>query len=274
MAADELNVKATEPTEPIVPELDQPEIDDSVSLEQILGTEDADTTEGQQKTGDADDAPQSIGDAAPQADESQQAVYRTQADFDKAFGQRAAGLRRQWERERSEDLALASIVRQRFQGKTLAEIRDAFVHEEARELAQETGYSDEEAVQKVQARHKYEQAQPGNVDPVILDKMSRQMADFEEKHGIDLVPVMEADEGLLELVGEDGDLRDVMLAVLANRPAEKQQDTAPSQEAPRKTAPRVETAGATRSAAIARDLTDDEFEKIDAALKRGLQVRV
>lgn len=273
MAADEMNAQAMEPTEPIVPELDQPEHDDSVSLEQIIGTGNAGASIGEQETGDAGNAPQSTRDAAPQADAAQQKVYRTQAEFDKAFGQRAAGLRRQWERERSEDLALAGIVRQRYQGKTLAEIQESIVLEEARELALETGYSEDEAVQKVRARHAYEQRQSGEVDHEVLDRMSRQMADFEQKYGIDLVPVMESDESLLQLVGEDGDLRDVMLAVLAKGAATAQKP-AQNHDPQRRNAPRVETSGASRTAAIARDLTDDEFEKIDAALKRGLQVRV
>jgi hypothetical protein len=270
MAADEMNMQATEPTEPVVPELDQPEHDDSVSLEQVLsGTESATASVGEKETGDQEPA----GDAAPQADAAQEKVYRTQADFDRAFGQRAAGLRRQWERERSEDLALAGIVRQRYQGKSLADIRESLIAEEARELALETGYSEDEAVQKVQARHAYEQKQSGEIDHVILDKMSKQMADFEQKYGIDLVPVMESDESLLNLVGDDGDLRDVMIAVLSKR-AEGTPKPAQIHEPQRPNAPRVETSGASRTAAVARDLTDDEFEKIDAMLKRGVQVRV
>lgn len=265
---------ATESTESTFTEVDQPDTRPVVSLEQILGDEPTKAADGQQKNG------AETGNAAPQPAPAQETVYRTQADFDRAFGQRSAGLRKQWERENAEDFAIAKAIRSRFPGKNPAEIHEAILQEEARQLAVDTGYSEEEAVQKVRARRDYERraSLPDGVDPDILDKMAGQMADFQQKYGIDLVPVMEADESLLQLVTSDGDLRDVMIAVLAKggstqktaQEAAKQVVSQMSQQ--QKSAPKVETSGAARSTSTARKMTDKEFDRINAALESGIRV--
>ena len=217
------------------------------------------------------------GDASPQPAGNKQEKVLTQVDFDRAFGERAAGLRRQWEREHAEELAMARMIRQRYQGKSYSEIEESLIADEAKALALDAGYSDEEALQKVRARRAYERQSSGDVDPALLAGMAKQMDEFQTRYGIDLQAEIEADQSLIEAIGDDGDMKDLMIAVLAKKgapakPVNVQQPTNTTTQKPN--APRVETAGPARSAQAARTLTDAEVERIDRELSQGRYVRI
>jgi len=269
---------ATEPTETVPMELDQPDEQDEVSLAELLGEEAPAEPVGEQQSGETVAQAAEAGAANPQPTEKKQEKLLTQADFDRVFGERAAGLRRQWEREHAEDLAVAKMIRHRYQGKSLAEIEDALIADEAKALALDAGYSDEEALQKVRARHAYERKSGDDVDPVLLANMAKQMDEFQARYGYDLQAEIEADQSLLDVVGDDGDLKDVMIAVLAKKaknPATKPVNAPPPQQPVQKAnVPRVEQGGPAPSAQSARSLTDADIDRIDEQLHRGRYVRV
>lgn len=267
---------ATETTESVPMEFDQPEERDEVSLAELLGEEQPVEGQGEEQEGAPAEQTANAGDASPQTADKKQEKLLTQADFDRAFGERAAGLRRQWEREHAEELAIARTIRQRYQGKSVAEIEEALIAEEAKTLALDAGYSDEEALQKVRARHAYERQSSNEVDPALLAGMARQMDEFQAKYGIDLQAEIEADQSLIEAIGDDGDMKDLMIAVLAKKgaPARPAGTKANHTTTQKPTAPRVETAGAAPSAQAARVLTDAEIERIDRELSQGRYVRI
>lgn len=263
--------EVTEPTEEEDSELDQPDENSYVSLDELSddGTDDDADDEGEsdesQKSGDAD-----------RGDGKVQEGFRTQADFDKAFGQRSAGLRRQWEREHAEELAIANAVRRRYNGKSAAEIQEAMIQDQARELAADTGYSESEALKMVRARIEYDQraSAPDNVDPKVLSRLAQQMDHYQEKYGIDLQAEMEADESLLEFASEDGDLGGVMVEVMARRNAKGVTKPKESAKPNRREVPKPVTSGATRAASGARKMTDADIDRIDRAAQRGAYVRL
>jgi hypothetical protein len=286
MVADDINLnESTEQPEGAEREIDQPSQYPTVSMESLLGEADGNPAEPKAEKGATAAKAATPGDANPQPSKGDEPVYRTQADLDRAFGQRAAQLRRQIEREHADDLAVAKAIRSRYPGKSLAEIQDAIIQDEAKELALNAGYSEEEALQKVQARRDFERraSMPDGVDPDILQKMADQMDDFGNRFGLDLQAEIEADEGLLKLISPEGDMSAVALELLDRRSksgagpknliqqaaALRNPNSAPAQPV----APRVERRAPAASAASAGfELTDALVAKIDAELQKGHRV--
>jgi hypothetical protein len=267
MAAEDFDLNdATEPREDEAPELDQPEDRSYVSLDQLLDGADGEVSEeGEQDSG-----------VAARSAEKPPEGFRTQADFDKAFGQRVAGLRKQWEREHAEELAIAETVRRRYQGKSAAEVQEAMILEEARELMVETGWSEEEAVKKVRARINFDRraGAADDIDPETLERVAGQLQDFSDRFGIDLEAEIEKDQGLLKFIGKDGDLSRVMLEVGARRGLLAGKLGTKQDKPNRPAVPTPERHGAARSASVARKLTDSDIARIDAAAQRGIHVRL
>jgi hypothetical protein len=264
--------EATEPMEDEGLDIDQPDDYHSMSLDELLdgGAEGEADEEGapaqkQAKPGNAD-----------RGDGKNPEGFRTQADFDRAWGQRQAGMRKQFEREHAEELAIANAVRRRYQGKSAAEIQEAIILDQAKELAADTGYSEEEALRMVRARVEFDERAnvPDGVDPKVLKRMSAQMDQYQTKYGIDLQAEIEADESLLEFVGEDGDLSGAMIEVQARRKAAEAAQPNRDAQPQRRSVPKPETSGAARSASVAKQLRDSDFARIDAAVQRGLHVRI
>lgn len=271
--------------EAATPEIDQPDNANSVPYDQLF-SEDAPESGAEGETGATGEQPENTGDADQQPP-ANQTVYRTQAEFDKAWGERTGSLRKQLEREHADDLAIASAVRRRYGAKSAAEIQDAMIKDEARELTERSDYTLEEAEQRVRARYDYERRStlPDDVDPAIYDKMVTQVSDFQRDFGIDLVKAMQADPSLEKLVDENtGDLSKVGLAVLAKR---KQGGQAGAQSVAQRVAahqaqgqpqgqrpsvPKPERGGARSGANAGQMLSDKDFDKMDAIIESGRKI--
>lgn len=260
---------ATEPNELVIPEIDQPDDRTYASLEQVLNGDLDSLTDGSNTIGaDAGTADQPVAEQPAK-------VFRSQAEFDKAFGERAAGLRKQWERENAEKFAIANAASQRYQGKSAAEIQDAMILDRAKELAADTGYSEEESLKMVRARIDFERGAdaPDAIDPVVYGRIEKQVADFHERYQINIAEEIDKDNTLLDRCdAETGDLTNAMLDFLAKRRAADPAQTKPNAVKP--AAPVVEKTGAARSASVAFNPTDADIDRIDKQLQRGFHVRV
>lgn len=269
------------------PELDQPDDTNSVPYDQLF-SEDAPESGAEGQTGAAGNKPETTGDADQQPP-AEQTVYRTQAEFDKAWGERTGSLRKQLEREHADDLAIANAVRRRYGSKSAAEIQEQMIKDEARELTERSDYTQEEAEQRVRARYDYERRSnlPDDVDPAVYDKMVSQVNDFQRDFGIDLVKAMQADPSLEKLVDENtGDLSKVGLAVLAKqkaggqggaqtvlqRVAARQAQEQGQPQVQTQSVPKPERGGARSGAKAGQPLSDKDFDRMDALIARGVKI--
>lgn len=266
--ADNSNTGASEPNVEFNPGLDQPD-DDVVTLDALLDQEQPEAEPGEQENVEADADQQEAESDAPQPDQKASEKVLTQADFNKAFAARSAELRRQFERERAEDFELARVVKEHFNGKSVEEIDEELMSAEARQLAAETGWDEEEALKKVRARHNY--MRPGELDPVRLDKLRSQLNEVNKRSGLDFIAIVQADPVLSDGI-ESGrmDINQAYMAYLENQAHNK---TAPPSK-PKKAPPPIEK-GATAGAMPKNgQISDEAFRKINEALQRGQKVRV
>lgn len=268
------------------PELDHPADANSVSYDQLF-SEGTPESGAEGEKGASDEQSEMTG-AADQQPPVEQRVYRTQAEFDKAWGERTGSLRKQLEREHAEDLAIASAVRRRYGQKSAAEIQEQMIKDEARELTERSDYTLEEAEQRVRARYDYERrsSMPDDVDPAMVDSMLAQVNDFQRDWNINLVEEMQADPSLEKLVSDTGDLSKVGLAVLAKRQnggqggaqtvmqrvAARQAQEQGQPQGQRQTVPKPERGGARSGANTSQALSDKDFDKMDALIARGIKI--
>lgn len=268
--AENETIRAIEPDDVAQPELDQPE-DYAVSLNDLLDQEPTEQTEGEQENVVADDDQQEAESDAPQPT-GKPGKALTQADVDRIIAERRDGFRRQFERERSDDLELAGSVKSLFPGLTLQQIEDRLLSVEAARLAAETGWDEEEALKKVRARHEYERyntAKP--VDPQRVKMLQKQLADIQKDDGIDFLEVVKADQFLAEQVDSGRmDIKDAYIHYLK----QQKPNAKPAVQTTKRAAPPVEKSTPAIGVPARRNITDREFKAINDALKSGRPVRV
>ena len=269
--AESVTPGAIEPNDIMEPELDQPE-DDVVSLEALLSDGESDQTTDEQENVVADDDQQQAEPDAPQSEQVDPKKPLTQADVDRIIAGRRDGFRRQFEREHADDLRLAQLVKDHFSGKTPEEIDEDLISVEATRLAAETGWTEEEATEKVRARHNYmRNGSPGYVDPKHLELLQKQLSDIKKADGIDFLEIVKEDQFLAEQVDSGRmDIKDAYIHYLKN--GKTNQPARPSM--PKKAPPPVEKSAAARGIPSNTPISDATFRKINEALKSGQKVRV
>lgn len=275
MAVEKLITESAEvPTETDVPVYDQPDTEDSVPLSSLLGTgEPSEQQTGEETTSESN----SEGDAHPQPEPQPQARTYTQeefqAEFNKAFGRRADEIRQQARREIgrevSPDLELARLVKAAFPGMDSAAIENTLLQNQARELAEKTGWSLDEATSKIKARREFERGSP--TTPTDIEQTPRfklldaQRAELNEREGIDILAIIAADPYLTEQVDTGRmDIKDAYMHYL------KTNSTTTTKKPP--APPRIEKRGSAPSTPNVRKMSDAEVMRIDAQLKRGVKV--
>lgn len=245
------------------PESDQQAEVDAVSLDELNGEAEDLTETGEAATG----AEESEGAADPQPEDEEKPTL-TQSAFDRAFGERANGLRKQFQREHHDDLMLADAVRKAYPGMTVDEIADELLTEQAKALAEETGWTQDEAKAKLKARRQFESTgktgEP-EVDPHV-EMLGKQLEEIRKREGINMLEIAQNDPYLTEQINSGAmDFKDALLYYYRNRTA--------SEQRPR-TAPRVEKRASVAGANTAHEWNDKEIERADAALKAGRKVRL
>jgi len=267
--ADFMNPAATEPGTPVNPDLDQPE-QDTVSLNDLFDAGDAGSDAGEQENGVAVDE-QQAENATPQPENTAPDKPLSQADFNRAFAERSADLRRQFQREHAEDLSLAQFVKEYFPGKTPEEIDGLLISAEANQLAARTGWSEDEAIEKVRARHDYmRRGSADYVDPQRLQMLQRQLESINKEKKIDFLEIIQGDPYLAEQVDSGRmDIKDAYAYHLEQKIAQNNQPPAK-----RRTAPPVERSATASGIPNVRDIPDPLYRKINEALSRGQKVRI
>lgn len=268
--AEMVNQEAIELNEIEQPEIDQPGDSDSLSLDEVLGSgETADDQTGEQPTG----AETQAGDADPQPKQTKQGRTYTQeefqAEFDKAFSARANGLRNQFAREHREELELAAMVKRTFPGMKPEEIDDKLLTEEARSIAASTGWTEQEAKDKIKARRAYERTgrTQEESDP-YLDMLQSQVDTIMARDGVDMVKVLNDDQSLAKKVDAgEMDIKDAYAHYLKSGGAK------PSAK-PATKPPVVQKRAGAASTPSGRVLSDADIDRIDEQLRRGQKVRM
>jgi hypothetical protein len=262
--ADLENFEAMEPDVPVTPELDQPD-QDAVSLTDLLDAGDMEAAPGEQENGE-----EQAENATPQPEAKPQEKTLTQADFNRVFAERSAELRRQFEREHEDDLSLARFVREYFPGKTVDEIDEALISAEASQLSAKTGWSVEEAIEKVRARHEYmRRGSAEYVDPQRLQTLQRQLETINREKNIDFLEIIKNDPYLAQQVDSGKmDIKDAYTYYLEQKLAQNQQ--APKRRVP----PPVERSATASGIPNTTEIPDSLYHKINDMLSRGQKVRL
>ena len=262
------------PTETDAPVYDQPDAEDAVPLSSLLGTSEPDEQQdGEEATGEDTSEGNAHPQPEPQPKERTYTQAEFQAEFNRAFGLRADEIRQQVKREVgrevSPDLELARAVKAAFPGMDRAAIEDAILQNQARELAEKTGWDIAEATNKLKARRDFER---GSVTPRAkieaeqrLQALYAQRDELNEREGIDIVSIISADPYLSDQIDTGRmDLKDAYLHYLKhNKNIATKKPPVP---------PRVEKRGGAPSAPNVRKMSDAEVMRIDAQLKRGVKV--
>ncbi|MEF9975007.1 MAG: hypothetical protein RR893_13895, partial [Clostridia bacterium] len=185
-------LSVTEPDVSELPELDQPDDLGTVSLDDVRAKEVPEGADGEIATGEA----RTEGDADPQPNEAQDHPI-SQAEFDRIFGERARGLRRQFQKEHGDELALAELVRGAYPGMTREAIEDALLTQQAHALAEQTGWDEEEAKQKIVARRAFDRYGHAGEAPELPDPhvalLQRQLSEIKDSKGIDMLEIIDRD---------------------------------------------------------------------------------
>lgn len=180
-------------------------------------------------------------------------------ELNQLLEQNAQTLRAQFAEENAEALALAEAVKRAFPGMTAQQVQERLLQAQAQALAEETGWSEEEALEKLKARARYEQ--PVAPEDAHLTLLRSQVADVKRRTGLDMAQIIQKDEYLTQQINSKAmDVKDAYAWYLEH-------------SLKRKPAPVDTRAGAAARPASKR-LSDADIKRIDEALKRGVHVRV